>query len=101
MSDHRFFRPKFRLMVCAAISTALIVSPLSLFAQTLPSLPDLGDVSQKLLTPSQERKIGEGIMTQMRADGVYMNDPEVNDYLDLLGHRLVAADKDTRQPFDF
>ena len=31
----------------------------------------------------------------------YINDPEVNDYLNELGHRLVAASKDVKQDFEF
>lgn len=64
-------------------------------------LPDLGDSSQVSLTPAQERKIGEAIMRQIRAQGGYLQDPEVNDYLNELGHRIVAASRDTKQDFEF
>ena len=43
------------------------------------------------LSPAQERKLGEAIMRQIRAQGGYLDDPEVNDYLNELGNRLVAA----------
>ncbi|MFO1324924.1 MAG: M48 family metalloprotease [Burkholderiales bacterium] len=66
-----------------------------------PPLPDLGDPSQVSLSPQQERKIGEAIMRQIRAQGGYLQDPEVNDYLNELGHRLVAAQRDTKQDFSF
>ena len=64
-------------------------------------LPDLGDSSQVALTPAQERKIGEQIVRQIRAQGFYLQDPEVNDYLNELGRRLVAASRDTKQDFEF
>ncbi len=64
-------------------------------------LPDLGDSSQAALSPAQERKIGEAIVRQIRAQGFYLQDPEVNDYLNELGHRLVAASHDTKQDFEF
>ncbi len=64
-------------------------------------LPDLGDPSQVEMTPYQERKIGEEIMRQVRASGAYMQDPEVNDYLNELGHRLVTASHDAKQDFHF
>jgi predicted Zn-dependent protease len=67
----------------------------------LPALPDLGDATQADLSPAQERKLGETIIRQVRAGGGYMNDPEVNDYLNELGQRLVAAVKDTKQDFEF
>lgn len=67
--------------------------------QSTPSLPDLGDESQALVSPAQERKLGESVVHQIRAQGAYLDDPEVNDYLNELGHRLVAARPDS--PWDF
>jgi predicted Zn-dependent protease len=64
-------------------------------------LPDLGDESQSLMSPAQERKIGEMVVRQIHAAGAYLDDPEVNDYLNDLGHRLVAAVPDSRQDFEF
>ncbi|MCC6196379.1 MAG: M48 family metallopeptidase [Burkholderiales bacterium] len=64
-------------------------------------LPDLGDSSQAAFTPAQERKVGEAIMRQIRAQGGYLQDPEVNDYLNELGYRLVNALPDARQDFEF
>jgi len=67
----------------------------------VPSLPDLGDSSQVGFSPAQERKVGEAILRQIRAQGAYLQDPEVNDYLNELGNRLVAASHDTKQDFLF
>jgi len=64
-------------------------------------LPDLGDSSQVGFSPAQERKVGEQIIRQLRAQGAYMQDPEVNDYLNELGHRLVNASHDAKQDFEF
>jgi predicted Zn-dependent protease len=70
--------------------------------QTYPQrLPDLGDVSQTDFSPAQERKLGETVIRQLRASGGYINDPEVNDYLNELGHRLIAASTDVKQDFEF
>ena len=63
------------------------------------SLPDLGDESQALYSPAQERKLGESVVRQIRASGAYLDDPEVNDYLNDIGHRLLAARPDS--PWDF
>ncbi len=68
-------------------------------AERAPSLPDLGDESQALYSPAQERKLGESVVRQIRASGAYLDDPEVNDYLNDIGHRLVAAKPDS--PWDF
>src|SRR4029078_11514729 len=40
-------------------------------------------------------------MQQARANGGVMNDPEVNDYLQQLGHRITSASKDIKQDFEF
>ena len=64
-------------------------------------LPELGDASQVDLSPAQERKIGETVIHQARATGAIMDDPEVTDYLNDLGQRLVAAVPDTKIDFQF
>ena len=40
-------------------------------------------------------------MRQIRASGAYLDDPEVNDYLNDIGHRLVAAQPDSPWDFEF
>lgn len=57
-------------------------------------LPDLGDASQSAMSPAQERRLGDGIMAQIRSANGYLDDPEISDYLNTLGYRLVAASPD-------
>lgn len=64
-------------------------------------LPDLGDVSQSELSPQLERRLGENIMREVRADRSYSDDAEITDYLNTLGYKLVAASADSRQEFNF
>ncbi|MEO8344193.1 MAG: M48 family metalloprotease [Betaproteobacteria bacterium] len=64
-------------------------------------LPDLGDSSQSVMSPAQERKLGEAIVREIRGGGGYLDDPEVNDYLNELGNRLVNSTRDARQDFLF
>ena len=72
---------------------------------TLPArtqnLPDLGDSAQADVTPQMERRIGESIMREIRRDPAYVDDPEVRDYVQAIGYRLVAASGETRQDFEF
>jgi predicted Zn-dependent protease len=96
----------FVALIFAAQPLAPAVTDLGLLhAQSLAPraqpLPDLGDESQAMLSPMQERKLGESVIRQVRASGAYMDDPEVNDYLEQLGHRLVAAVPEGRQEFEF
>ncbi|MBI4204985.1 MAG: M48 family metallopeptidase [Betaproteobacteria bacterium] len=65
------------------------------------SLPDLGDVAQSDFSPLQERRLGEQIMREIRADRSFYDDAEAADYINTLGERLVARSPDARQNFDF
>ncbi len=95
-----------RAAVATLVSLALAAQPIapttfSVGAAHAQALPDLGEESQAALTAGQERRIGESIVRQIRASGAYLEDPEVNDYLNELGHRLVAALPESRQDFEF
>jgi beta-barrel assembly-enhancing protease len=95
-----------RRAVAALIAIALAAQPLGPAADAIGAaraqgLPDLGDESQALLSPAQERKLGETVVRQIRAAGAYLDDPEVNDYLNTLGNRLVLAVNDGKSDFDF
>jgi len=90
------FRLGARRAIAAMVAVALTLTPIAASAQTLP---DLGDPSQALLSGAQERKLGESVMREIRSSGGYLNDPEVNGYLNELGNRLVTAIPGA--PFDF
>lgn len=64
-------------------------------------LPDLGDVSQAELTPQQERQIGQQSMMQIRASKQYLDDSEVNDYLNKIGEKLVENSPEPSLDFEF
>jgi len=64
-------------------------------------LPDLGEVAQAGFTPLQERRLGESIMREIRADRSYDDDAEATDYLNGLGNRLALSSPEARQDFDF
>lgn len=65
------------------------------------NLPDLGEASQAVFSPQQERRIGEEIMQEVRADRSYLDDAELTEYLNNLGYRLVANSPDNRRAFEF
>jgi beta-barrel assembly-enhancing protease len=64
-------------------------------------LPDLGDSAQSVFTPQQEKALGNNIMAEIRAYKDYDDDPEVVDYLNALGNRLVANSNDRGRAFEF
>lgn len=79
------------------LASVLLATPAALGQ----ALPDLGDVSQSEFSPLQERRMGESIMREIRADRSYSDDAEAVDYLNTLGYRLLSASNETRQEFDF
>ena len=66
------------------------------------ALPDLGDSSASVLSPLMERRIGEEAMRQIRArDPNYVDDPELSDYLNAIGRKLVGVSGGKSQEFEF
>ncbi|MGH8852221.1 MAG: beta-barrel assembly-enhancing protease [Casimicrobiaceae bacterium] len=88
--------PRPRRCIAALLAATVAIAPL---ARAQQNLPDLGDPSQVALSGPQERKLGESVMRDIRLSGGYLNDPEVNGYLNDLGNRLVTAIPGA--PFDF
>lgn len=82
----------FILLLCVALaSTASAID-----------LPDLGDVATSELSPLTERRIGESIMQEIRwSDPAYLDDAEIEGYVNRIGGRLVAASTHADSPFDF
>lgn len=83
-----------------AIIFSLLLAATALGARA-DSLPELGDASQATLSPAQERGIGLSIMRQIESVPAYIDDPEVIDYLNWLGYKLVSVSPDARQEYHF
>lgn len=79
----------------------LLLFALSPLACPAEGLPDLGDVSQADISPQQERQIGEQSMFEIRADKSYLDDAEVNDYLNQLGYHLASNSSEPSMGFEF
>ncbi len=65
-------------------------------------LPDLGDVAASELSTLAERRLGESIMREIRwRDPSYLDDPEIEGYLNRIGRRLVAGSDQPDRTFEF
>jgi predicted Zn-dependent protease len=64
-------------------------------------LPDLGDISQTVLNPIQERQIGQQSMLEIRSSRQYLDDAEINDYLNQIGYKLVQFSNEPSLEFEF
>lgn len=79
-------------VACIAVSLAVAVGVGGSFPVQADELPDLGEAARAELSPQVERKIGERILNEIRLhEPSYVDDPEIADYLNRLGGRLVAA----------
>ncbi len=64
-------------------------------------LPDLGDASGGLLTPSEELELGRSLLREVRRVMPLVDDPEIAFYIDALGSRLVSHAPDASGTFHF
>lgn len=71
------------------------------WANSNTSLPDLGDASLATLSPAQERRIGEDFMRKARNTLAFLDDPEISEYLQSLGQRLVSYSDTPGKDFRF
>ena len=84
-------------LVALALAAVLVVPPVR-----GDDLPDLGEASAGDLSPATEKKIGQQIMHEFRwRDPSYLDDPDVESYLNQLGGRLAAASNDPGIGFYF
>lgn len=91
LSGFRFFQCLLLLLVCAA----------SVRAQDAVELPEIGDSARAILTPEQDRELGEQIMREIRRLELKLEDPLVDAYIQQLGFRLVAQSDQPERRFNF
>ncbi len=64
-------------------------------------LPELGDVSQTVLSPLQEQAIAEQILRDVAISDDVVQDAEITAYLQALGSKLVSSSPDSQLKFNF
>ena len=87
----------------------LPILPLALLLVALPAqgqatdfnLPDLGDESHNVMSPLEQKQLGEGFYRQARAYMDLVGEPELKEYLDDLGNRLIEGAGLARDSFTF
>lgn len=96
-STMRNFRRLPQRILAASLAMVMALTPLR-----AEDLPELGDVASTELSLSTEKKIGQQIMHEIRwRDASYLDDPDVENYLNVLGNRLVAVSHDPGLGFYF
>lgn len=84
-------------MYRAHFKTLLFVLTILLFSVTALSqtndfnLPDLGDESHQIMSPLEQKQLGEGFYRQALVYMDIVEDPILKEYLDRLGNRLIES----------
>lgn len=79
----------------ATLSLCLAIAfPMSPASAASNNLPKLGEAAGSTLSVAEEQMIGDRIMSQIRRSQFLMTDPLITDYIQQLGHKLVAANPD-------
>jgi len=73
---------------------------LDLHAPVEIELPDIGDSTASVLSPREEQRIGEELTAAVRRAGAMIEDGPLEDYLNRVGHDIVA-NAETTQGFNF
>ena len=82
------------------VITGLLFASIGLHSQENIELPDFGDSSGAIISPAQERKLGENFVRQLRKLAPLVTDPEVEDYIQQLG-RSLSDHTDYHNEFEF
>ena len=64
-------------------------------------LPDLGEVSRQYFSDQEEQTLGRAIMRDVYNDPRYLDDPEIEAYLNQLGYKLVSVSSRNQREFTF
>ncbi|MEO1036836.1 MAG: M48 family metalloprotease [Pseudomonadota bacterium] len=64
-------------------------------------LPDIGSPADAVLPRTEEARLGRSIMREIRRQGVIVEDPEITEYIQGIGHRLAAHANDGDYEFHF
>lgn len=87
--------------ITAVLSVLLTLHASVAFPAPSDELPSIGDSSGSVISPEQEKKLGEMILRSARQQVHIIDDPEINAYLHSLGYQLAAHSDNPEQSFDF
>ena len=64
-------------------------------------IPDLGSPADAILNKTMEAQIGRAIMRNIRRSGAVVEDPQINEFINEIGHRLAAQTNEGEFNFTF
>ena len=87
-------------LLAGLLSVSLAGSPMLAQAQ-LERLPDLGAAGGDVLSGASERRLGESVMRELRANGTVFDDAELSEFLNQFAARLTATPQARGTAFEF
>ena len=70
-------------------------------AETEIILPDFGDPSDALISPSEDKELGAAFFRDLHGRLKINQDPEIHSFIQSLGHRLSASSDNPQHPYFF
>lgn len=64
-------------------------------------IPDMGSPADAILSKTTEAQIGRAIMRNIRLSGKIVEDPQITEYINEIGHRIAAQTNDGDHEFTF
>ena len=90
-----------KLLMTLALSGALFPTPQQADEITKIELPDMGDSSGTIITPAEEKQLGEAFFRSLHSQITVNQDPEIQEYIQSIGQTLSANSDDPGHPFHF
>jgi predicted Zn-dependent protease len=84
------------VLIRSLLVLSLVCNPLA-----AADLPDLGEVSRQYFSDQDEQILSRTIMRDVYADPQYLDDPQIEAYLENLGYRLVSVSSKNQHDFNF
>src|SRR5574343_694637 len=90
------------MSICRRLTAFVLAITLAAQPLRAENLPELGDVASDDLSLATEKKVGQQIMHEIRwREPAYLDDADIEVYLNQLGGRLVAVSSDPGIGFQF
>lgn len=65
------------------------------------TLPEIGLSADQIFSPAEEQELGQQFLRQLRQRVKILDDPEIENYFNSIGYRLVSNSENPAQPFTF
>jgi predicted Zn-dependent protease len=88
-------------VILLALSLALFTAPPQAIEIAKIELPDMGDSSGTLISPIEEKELGEAFFRSLHSQININQDAEIQQYIQTIGEKLVAHSDTPGNPFHF